>query len=189
MSDESLHVPYTVSCPDILLAWWSPMPSIPVVVDFIMSCGTKSSNIRTAFSLAYLHVPVRHVGPTSLQYRIFFDVGNGDNPKALLWLQAPPTPCLGRTLTWVTYCHVALCPCMITVGVRMVRLLYMYMYFLTDYFLFPVWNHAPCMPRRCTTFMYLLYLCARTHRWISLWIWWWEFILSDVWRRRRPLWL
>ena len=51
---------------------------------------------------------LRHVGLTSLQYRIPFDVGNGDNPKALMWLQAPPTPhhtilsCLefdlGRTL-------------------------------------------------------------------------------------------
>ena len=32
------------------------------------------------FSLAYL----RHIGPTSLQYRIPFDVGNGDNPKAFM---------------------------------------------------------------------------------------------------------
>ena len=38
---------------------------------------------------------LRYVGTTSLNsiYRIFFDVGNGDNPKALKWLQAPPTPC------------------------------------------------------------------------------------------------
>ena len=40
------------------------------------------------FSPAYL----RHVGSTSLQYSIPFDVGNADNPKALKWLQAPPTP-------------------------------------------------------------------------------------------------
>ena len=45
--------------------------------------------VIAVFSLAYL----RHVGPTSLQYRILFDAGNKDNPKDLLWLQAPPTPC------------------------------------------------------------------------------------------------
>ena len=36
-------------------------------------------------SLAYL----RHVGPTSLQYRIPFDVGNGDNPKACGYIPCP----------------------------------------------------------------------------------------------------
>ena len=45
----------------------------------------------TVFSLAYIHVS--HVGSASHQYRIPFDVGNGDSPKALLQLQAPPTPC------------------------------------------------------------------------------------------------
>ena len=42
-------------------------------------------------SLAYMYL--RHVSPTILQYRILFDVGNGDNPKAFLLLHASPTPC------------------------------------------------------------------------------------------------
>ena len=45
--------------------------------------------ITSVFSLAYL----KHVGPTSLQYRILFDVGNGDNSKVVLWVQNPPIPC------------------------------------------------------------------------------------------------
>ena len=49
----------------------------------------SKSAVQSVFSLAYL----RHVGPTNLQYRFLFDVGNGYNPKALLWLQTPPTPC------------------------------------------------------------------------------------------------
>ena len=54
-----------------------------------MPSKTRADIVSTAvFSLAYL----RHVGPTSIQYRILFDVENRDNPKALLWLQAPPTP-------------------------------------------------------------------------------------------------
>ena len=37
-------------------------------------------------------VCIRHVGPTSLQYRISFDVGNRENPKALMWPQTSPKP-------------------------------------------------------------------------------------------------
>ena len=55
----------------------------------VLEVGGGELSITTMFSLAYLW----HVGPSSLQYRILFDVGKGDNPKALLWLQAPPTPC------------------------------------------------------------------------------------------------
>ena len=38
--------------------------------------------ITAVFSLAYL----RQAGPTTLQNRILFDVGNGDNTKPLMWL-------------------------------------------------------------------------------------------------------
>ena len=48
---------------------------------------------------------MRHIGPTNLQYRLFFDVGMG----ALMWLVAPPRfalpsclkVCLGRILNLV----------------------------------------------------------------------------------------
>ena len=43
---------------------------------------------NAVFSLEY----PRHVGPAGLHYRILFDVRNEDNPKALMWLQTPPTP-------------------------------------------------------------------------------------------------
>ena len=54
-----------------------------------MRSNSLAQRSYTVFSPAYL----RHVSSTSLHYKIPFDVGNGDNPKALKWLQAPPTPC------------------------------------------------------------------------------------------------
>ena len=41
---------------------------------------------RAVFSPVYL----RHVGPTSLQHRLFFDVGKEGGKKALMWPQATP---------------------------------------------------------------------------------------------------
>ena len=47
---------------------------------------------KAVFSLTYLIL--RHVGPTSLQYRVSFDVhGNSDDPCALMWPQATPKLC------------------------------------------------------------------------------------------------
>ena len=40
------------------------------------------------FSPVYL----RHVGPTNLQHRLFFDVGKEGGKKALIWPQATPKP-------------------------------------------------------------------------------------------------
>ena len=48
---------------------------------------------RSVFSPAYLR-----------QYKIPFDVGNGDNPKALKWLQAPPFYC-ALNFTWGEHCR------------------------------------------------------------------------------------
>jgi hypothetical protein len=45
----------------------------------------KNPKITNKYNPIHLSVLLRHVGPTSLQYRISFDVGNRDNPKALMW--------------------------------------------------------------------------------------------------------
>ena len=45
-------------------------------------------------ALVFFPVHIGYVGPTSLQYRISFDVGMGEIQKALMWLQALPKPCL-----------------------------------------------------------------------------------------------
>ena len=71
---------------------------------YMCSSSLAQRSYCTVFSPAYL----RHVCSTSLHYRIPFDVGNGDNPKALKWLQAPPIHALlsclefylGRTLEY-----------------------------------------------------------------------------------------
>ena len=48
-----------------------------------------SAKSMTVFSLAYL----RHIGQTSLQYRIPFDVGLGQPQSFHVWLPAPPILC------------------------------------------------------------------------------------------------
>ena len=55
--------------------------------------GKLSTTYYTIMNISVFYPYLRHVSSTSLQYRIPFAVGNGDNPQALMWLQAPPTPC------------------------------------------------------------------------------------------------
>ena len=46
----------------------------------IRKCKLEGNNdiiLRTVFSLAYMYMYLRHVGPTSLQYGVPFDVGMG----------------------------------------------------------------------------------------------------------------
>ena len=69
--------------------------------------GTCTST--SVFSLAYL----RHVGPTSLQYKILFDVGNGITQKLCCGYRLHPHHallsclefCLGRTLYMCMTCN------------------------------------------------------------------------------------
>ena len=91
----------------ILLCSTSPFQNLEVPCMGMWVTWNWSGYWSAVFSLAYL----RHVGPTSLQYRIPFDVGNGITKK--LWcgyklhlhhaLLSCLKICLGRILEWMPW--------------------------------------------------------------------------------------
>ena len=64
------------------------------VYTWVESDACPLTNDHTYISVLPSIPKACRVGPASLvQYRLTVDVGNGDNPKALLWLQTPSTLC------------------------------------------------------------------------------------------------